>query len=97
MNIKIGNKSIPQATKSKYQGMQVENTLRWNAHIVQLVKKLSSKIGILRRRRHIVPPAILLQLYNAIVVPHFDYGDIVYESCIQNNLDRLQKDAEPSS
>ncbi len=38
-----------------------------------------------------MPPATLLQLYNAILVPHFDYGDIVYESCTQNNLDRLQK------
>ncbi len=38
-----------------------------------------------------MPPATLLQLYNAIVVPHFDYGDKVYESCTQNNLDRLQK------
>ncbi len=87
----MANESIPQATKSKHLGMQVENTLRWNAHIDQLVKKLSSKFGILRRLRHIVPPATLLQLYNAIVVPHLDYGDIVYESCIHNNLDKLQK------
>ncbi len=48
---------------------------------------MSSKIGVLRRLWHIVPPATLLQLYNAIVVPHFDYGDMV----TQNNLDRLQK------
>ncbi len=91
INIKIRNESIPQATKSKYLGMQVENTMRWNALIDQLVNKLSSKIGILRRPRHIVPPATLVQLYNAIVVPHFDYGDIVYKLCTQNNLDRLQK------
>ncbi len=91
LNIKIGNESIPQATKSNNLGMQVENTLRWNAHIDQLVKILSSIIGILRRHWHIGPSATLLQLYNAIVVPHFDYGDIVYESCTQNNLDRLQK------
>ncbi len=49
INIKIGNESIPQATKSKHLGMQVENRLRWNAHIDQLVKKLFSKIAILRR------------------------------------------------
>ncbi len=24
-------------------------------------------------------------------MPHFDFGDIVYASCTQNNLDRLQK------
>ncbi len=77
INIKIDNESIPQATKSKHLGMQMENTLRWNAHIDQLVKTLSSKFGILRRLCHIVPPATLLQLYNAIIVPDFDYGDIV--------------------
>ncbi len=49
INIKIGNESIAHATKTKHLGMQVENTPRWNAHIDQLVKKLSSKIGILRR------------------------------------------------
>ncbi len=59
INIKIGNLSIPQACKSKHLGMYVENTLRWNAHIDQLIKKLSFKIGILRRLRHIVPPATL--------------------------------------
>ncbi len=30
----IGNESIPQATKSKHLGMQVDNALRWNAHII---------------------------------------------------------------
>ncbi len=91
IKIKIGNESIPQATKSKHLGRQVENTLRWNTHIDQLVKKLSSKIGVLRRLRLIVPSATLLQLHNAIVVPHFDYEDKVFESCIQHNLDRFQK------
>ncbi len=38
-----------------------------------------------------VHPVTLMQLYNAIGTTHFDYGDIVYESCTQNNLDRLQK------
>ncbi len=38
INIKIGNENIPQTTKSKHLGMQVENTVIWNAHIDQLVK-----------------------------------------------------------
>ncbi len=78
-------------THERLIDMQVENTLRSNAHIDQLVNKMSSTIGRLRGLRHIVPPATLLQIYNAIVVPHVDYGDIVYESWTQNNLDRLQK------
>ncbi len=39
IKIKISNESISQTTKSKHQGMQVENTLRWHAHIDQLAKQ----------------------------------------------------------
>ncbi len=71
--------------------MQVENILRWHAHTEKLSSKIASKIGILKRVRHIVPPETLLQLYNTIVLPHFDYGDLIYESSTVQNLDRLQK------
>ncbi len=36
-------------------------------------------------------PSTLLQLYSALIVPQFDYGDIMYELYIQYNLDGLQK------
>ena len=30
-------------------------------------------------------------LYNAVIVPHFDYGDIVWHSASKTHLDMLQK------
>ncbi len=93
IDIKIGNESITQSTTFKYLGMQVENILRWHAHTEKLSSTIGSKIGILKRVRHIVPPETLsvLQLYNTIVLPHFDYGDLIYESSTVQNLGRLQK------
>ncbi len=48
-NIKMGNESIPHATKSKHQDVLIENIQRWNAYIHQLVKKLSSKVGYIKK------------------------------------------------
>ena len=58
--------------------------------------KLSSKVDICGRLRYTVPLTTLIQLYNAIALSHFDYGDIVYgdivcESCTEYNLERLKK------
>ncbi len=56
-----------------------------------MIPKVSAKICILRSLRNIVPTDILLQIYNAIVQPHLDYGDAVYDSASQTSKNRLQK------
>ena len=56
-----------------------------------MIPKISAKIGILRSLRRIVPTDTLKQLYNAIVLPHFDYGDIIYDTASVTLKDRLQR------
>ncbi len=38
-----------------------------------------------------MPIHTLKQMYTAIVQPHFDYGDMVYDSASGTNTARLQK------
>ncbi len=71
--------------------MKIDSNLKWDDHINAFIPKISSKIGILRSLRRIVPIETLKLLYNAIVQPHFDYSDIVYDSTSKTNKDRLQK------
>ncbi len=78
IRIHINNEPLKQVTVSKYLGMKIDSNLKWDDHINAIIPKISSKIGILRSIRKIVPIAILKLLYNAIV-PHFDYSDIVYD------------------
>ncbi len=70
--------------------MKIDSNLKWDDHINAIIPKLSSKIGILRSLRNIVPIETLKLLYNAIVQPHFDYLDIVYDSISTTNMARLQ-------
>ncbi len=62
-----------------------------DSHIDTMVSKISAKIGILRSLRKIVPTDTLKLLYNAVVQPHFDYADIVYDSTSSTNKQRLQR------
>ena len=76
---------------AKYLGMYIDANLKWDEHINIMIPKMSSKIGILRSLRKIVPTDTLMQLYNAIVQLHFDYGDLIYNSASITIKTRLQK------
>ncbi len=87
--IHINNEPIRQVSVAKYLGMYIHDNLHWDHHIDTHLKKISSKIGILRSLRNIVPIDTLKLMYNASVLPHFDYADIVYDAPSETNKSRL--------
>ncbi len=91
MSIHINNKPLHKVPIYKYLGMLIDSNLKWNDHINNMIPKISAKIGILRSLRNIVPTDTLIQNYNAIVQPHLDYGDAVYDSASQTSKYRLRK------
>ncbi len=75
---------------AKYIGMYIDENLKWNLPIDNIIPKISAKIGVLRSLRKIIPTATLKLLYNAIVLPPFDYADVVYDSSSETSKSRLQ-------
>ncbi len=69
--------------------MYIDENLQWDAHINVMIRSISAKIGILRSLRRIVLIDILKLFYNAIVLPHFDYSDIVFDSASETSKLRL--------
>ncbi len=69
--------------------MYIDENLRWDHHIDTLVKNISFKISILRSLRNVVPIDTLKLMYNAIVLIHFDYADVVYDAASETNKYRL--------
>ncbi len=53
-------------------------------------ENISSKIGVFRWLKCILPANTLTMLYSAIVLPHFDYADSVYDSCTDISKTWLQ-------
>ena len=54
-------------------------------------KKVKNGLGILKRIRDYVPCDSLIKIYNAIVLPHFDYCSSLWNSCGKGLKDKLQK------
>ena len=63
----------------------------WHSHIDKLSEKITFGIGAIKRIKPFVLPEILHYIYNALVVPHFDYCSIVWGNCGKMLSEKLQK------
>ncbi len=70
--------------------MYINVNLKWDVHIDKIIPKISAKISILRSLRKLIPIDTLILMYNAIVLPHFDYADIILDSASAASKCKLQ-------
>ena len=93
----VQEKKIIQSSTVKYLGIIIHENLTWSDHIKILSSKINKCIGILKRVRHLLPQKELVRLYNTIILPLFDYGDIVWadksNKCLMDDLQILQNKA----
>ena len=71
--LNINENNIEQITNFNFLGLTLSSTLSWNQHINKISLKISKSIGILYHLRDIYPRAVLENLYNALITPHFNY------------------------
>ena len=48
-------------------------------------------MSVIKRIRYFLPFEILLNVYNSLVQPHFDYCNVVWGNCSKNLSSKLQK------
>ena len=89
--IEITNTRLERVNKFKYLGVLLDDTLSWKDHIEYIGNKISSRLGVLRRARKVLPKPTCLMLYNTIVLPLFDYCSPVWDSCGAGSKDYLDK------
>ena len=77
--------------KSKSLGVHIDGNLSWECHINEISKKIASGISAIKRIRYFLPFEILLNVYNSLVQPHFDYCNVVWGNCAKNLSSKLQK------
>ncbi len=95
MKIEIGDKEIERVKSFKYLGVYLDGVISYKEHASKVVKKISSRIGVLSNvvRYFILDYGKLL--FNTIVLPHFDYCSQVWSNSTKSVLDpiiKLQKE-----
>ena len=91
LNLKIRDIRIDKVKNTKYLGINIDNELRWDVQIENMCQKLSKLIGFLGRLRHVTNESSLNTIYKIVILPHFDYGDVVWQSASKKYLFPLQK------
>ena len=56
----------------------VDDQLKWKSHLNNIVSKVSEGIGMIKRMKAFVPQETLVSVYNAVVLPYFDYCSLVW-------------------
>ena len=85
-----GNGFLKQVSTSKSLGVDIDGNLSWECHINEISKKIAFGKSVIKRIRYFLPFEILLNVYNSLVQPHFDYCNVVWENCSKNLSSTLQ-------
>ena len=95
VNVRSGDKLITIKSKNclKVLGMKIDSQLTWSNHIAQIKSRTTNAIRNIARTNNVLSLKSRLTLTNALVVPHYNYGDIIYDGCtakVREDLERNQ-------
>jgi hypothetical protein len=71
---------IPQ-TCIKVLGVLLDDKLNWIKQVNKVKRSSMNATRNLHRINHLLPIKEKVNLYNALIVPHFDYADIAWGGC----------------
>ncbi len=91
MKIEIGDEEIKRLKSFKYLGVYLDEVMTYKEHVSKVVKKISSRIGVLSKVVRYGTLDYRKLLFNTIVLPHFDYCSQVWSNSIKSVLDPIIK------
>jgi hypothetical protein len=80
------NSSLIRQYHTKFLGVILSATLKWNKHIEIVLNKASKSIGIISKVRHLLPVHLTKMLYLTLVEPYFFYCNVIWASADKSTL-----------
>ena len=69
--------SFPIEDSFHLLGMTIDNQLNFNEHVSLVCKKVNNQLNVMIRFRNLICTATKLKLYNAFILPHFQFCSTV--------------------
>ena len=91
--IRVDNTLIKRIRFTKYLGLIVDDTLKWDLHIdyVSIIyRKRLKNIGVMKHVKTRVPKDSLIMLYKTLVEPYLRYCNTTWGKCGHLLLNKLQ-------
>ena len=92
IKVTINNEQIQKVPEFSFLGVTLNENMSWRSHIDKISNKISRIIGLLCKRKHILPLFTLKTLYSSLILPHLNYGNLAWGSDT-SHVFKLQKKA----
>ena len=73
----INDFRVTRVATAKSLGVTIDDNLDWGSHMENIITKVSSGIGAIKRVSHLVPQATLQLIYQALIHTRFNYCNTV--------------------
>jgi len=90
-DVSVNNDKLELVNKFKYLGVWIDENISWSDHIDAMCKKVSQRLGILKRVRPYINLETSKKLYNALILPLLEFNCVVWSNTTETNLNRVQK------
>ena len=91
VTVTINGTNIKRVNECKHLGVIIDDILSWNQQIDQVRKKSLKGMFMLKKCKcNFISQDILNMVYNAIVLPHLEYCNVVWGNCGISIANRLQ-------
>ena len=77
LTVSILDHSISNVRSFKYLGIHISSDFTRTDHIEHLTGKINQRLGLLKRIKHLLPFRARLLFYKSLVMPLFEYADLV--------------------
>ena len=89
--ILVMGKNVAYSKKVKNFGLIIDDVLSWSPQVSSVCQKIYMCLHNLYKFQSVTPFETRHRLVNSLIMPHFDYCDIVYGDLNAECLSRLQK------
>ena len=97
LTLTIKEKELDRVNSYKYLGVIINENLSWTDHVDYIKIKVSQRLGVLQRIKHLLPRDTRELFVKAMVLPILDYADVTWgdksNTTLMNKIQLLQNKA----
>ena len=96
VEVSINGSQVKAIDNVELLGVVIDNKLNFKSHISKLIEKVGKQIDVLNRFKHILSFSSKISKYSAFIMSHSTYCSSIWNSCLKEDSDRLERFHERS-
>ena len=87
----FGGEVLPNSPTHKHLGIILQSDCKWDTHINFLIAECRVLVSVLKSYKYRLSRKSLEIMYKSFILPHFDYGDVIWDNCTNKLSDELEE------